>query len=134
MSDPRSLRSTRRRTASAVADLIMILIFVAIGRSVHDHGVKLSGMISTTWPFAVGMAIGWLILVVRGRSATSFAAGVTVCLATVSVGMALRVVAGQGIAVAFVVVALVFLGAFMLGWRLLFAGLGRWRNSSRRKR
>jgi hypothetical protein len=109
----------------------MILIFVAIGRSVHDHGVKLSGMISTTWPFAVGMAIGWLILVVRGRSATSFAAGVTVCLATVSVGMALRVVAGQGIAVAFVVVALVFLGAFMLGWRLLFAGLGRWRNSSR---
>jgi len=131
VSDPRSLRSTRRRTASAVADLIMILIFVAIGRSVHDHGVKLSGMISTTWPFAVGMAIGWLILVVRGRSATSFAAGVTVCLATVSVGMALRVVAGQGIAVAFVVVALVFLGAFMLGWRLLFAGLGRWRNSSR---
>jgi hypothetical protein len=31
----------------------------------------------------------------------------------------LRVVSGQGTAVAFVIVALAFLGLFLLGWRLL---------------
>jgi hypothetical protein len=33
--------------------------------------------------------------------------------------MVLRVVAGQGTAAAFIVVALAFLGLFLLGWRLL---------------
>ncbi len=35
--------------------------------------------------------------------------------------MVLRVVAGQGTAVAFIAVALAFLGLFLLGWRLLAA-------------
>jgi hypothetical protein len=33
--------------------------------------------------------------------------------------MILRVIAGQGTAVAFVVVALAFLGLFLLGWRVV---------------
>jgi hypothetical protein len=33
--------------------------------------------------------------------------------------MILRVVAGQGTAAAFIVVALAFLGLFLLGWRVL---------------
>jgi hypothetical protein len=33
--------------------------------------------------------------------------------------MVLRVVSGQGTAIAFIVVALVFLALFLLGWRLL---------------
>jgi hypothetical protein len=37
----------------------------------------------------------------------------------VAVGMLLRVVAGQGTAVSFIIVALCFLGLFLLGWRLL---------------
>jgi hypothetical protein len=43
-------------------------------------------------------------------------------LATVAVGMALRVAFGQGTAVAFIIVALGFLGLFLLGWRLLLRG------------
>jgi FtsH-binding integral membrane protein len=46
-------------------------------------------------------------------------AGAGAWLGTVVLGMVLRVVAGQGTAVAFVVVALVFLGLFLLGWRVL---------------
>ncbi len=45
-------------------------------------------------------------------------------LATVAVGMTLRVIAGQGTAVAFIAVALGFLGLFLLGWRLLVRGAG----------
>jgi hypothetical protein len=44
--------------------------------------------------------------------------GVGVWLAAVAVGMTLRVVAGQGTALAFIGVALAFLGLFLLGWRL----------------
>jgi hypothetical protein len=80
-------------------------------------------MVSTTWPFAVGLALGWLIVFVRRQNGVSLGAGTEVWLATVSIGMILRVVAGQGIAFAFafafVVVALAFLGALMLGPRLV---------------
>jgi hypothetical protein len=44
---------------------------------------------------------------------------VSAWLGTVALGMALRVVSGQGTAVSFVIVALIFLGLFLLGWRLL---------------
>jgi hypothetical protein len=40
-------------------------------------------------------------------------------LGTVVAGMTLRVAAGQGTAVAFIGVALAFLGLSLLGWRLL---------------
>jgi len=45
--------------------------------------------------------------------------GVAAWLGAVGLGMALRVVAGQGTAVAFIFVALAFLGLFLLGWRLV---------------
>jgi hypothetical protein len=49
---------------------------------------------------------------------------------TVVVGMILRVMSGQGTAVAFIVVALGFLGATMVGWRIVVAGLlHRWGSS-----
>jgi hypothetical protein len=48
-----------------------------------------------------------------------------VWLSTVAVGMALRVVSGQGTAVAFVFVALGFLGATMLGWRIVLVVVRR---------
>lgn len=111
----------------AVIDFVIILMFVAIGRTTHDHGVSLAGLTSTTWPFAVGWLIATVILVATGRSGKSVEGGLLVWLSTVVVGMLLRVVAGQGIALAFVIVALGFLGALMLGWRFL------WRVTQRRR-
>jgi hypothetical protein len=102
-----------------VIDMFVVLLFVGIGRSNHHHGDNLSGMVSTTWPFAIGLAIGWLIVLVRRQNGVSLGAGVEVWLATVGLGMILRVIAGQGTAFAFIVVALVFLGALMLGLRLV---------------
>jgi hypothetical protein len=102
-----------------VIDILVVLLFVSIGRADHHHGDSLTGMISTTWPFAVGLAIGWLVVLVRRQNSVSLGAGVEVWLATVAFGMILRVIAGQGTALAFIVVALVFLGALMLGPRLV---------------
>jgi hypothetical protein len=117
------------RKTSIGLDFIVILIFVAIGRSVHDHGVKISGLASTTWPFLTGAIVGWTLLVSKGRALTSPRSGFVVVLSTVAIGMVLRVVAGQGTAVAFIVVAIVFLGAMMLGWRYAIAGVERVRST-----
>lgn len=102
-----------------VADLLIVLLFVGIGRANHHHGDGLSGMASTTWPFAVGLVLGWFIVIIRHEDGSSLGAGVKVWLATVVLGMFLRVIAGQGTAVAFIIVALAFLGVLMLGTRLL---------------
>ena len=106
-----------------VIDILVVVLFVGIGRSNHHHGESLSGIVSTTWPFAVGLAIGWLIVLVRHQNGISLGAGVEIVLATVAAGMILRVIAGQGTAFAFVVVAVVFLGALMLGLRFVHSKL-----------
>jgi hypothetical protein len=57
--------------------------------------------------------------------------GAVLCFITVTIGMVLRVLAGQGTAVAFILVALCFLGAGMLGWRVLLSRFRRQRSTSR---
>jgi Protein of unknown function (DUF3054) len=100
-------------------DLVAVLVFVGIGRAAHAHGVSVGGMASTAWPFVTGLAVGWLVLAFRRCAAGLISSGALVCLLTVVVGMTLRVLADQGTAVAFVVVALCFLGASMCGWRMV---------------
>lgn len=101
---------------------------MGIGRSAHGHHAGLAGMASTAWPFLAGLAVGWSVLVACGRRGTAPADGAVVVLATVAVGMSLRVVAGQGTAAAFIAVALAFLSLFLLGWRLAAAVLARRRS------
>jgi Protein of unknown function (DUF3054) len=107
------------RAAAVALDLVAVLVFVVIGRAAHAHGVGIAGLVSTAWPFVTGLAVGWLVLSILRRSAGSLSSGALVCVLTVAVGMTLRVLAGQGTAVAFVVVALCFLGAAMCGWRVV---------------
>jgi Protein of unknown function (DUF3054) len=126
---------SRAWLAVAVAvtvDIVCVLVFVVIGRASHTKGEALAGIASTAWPFLAGLGSGWLVLFLpwnRARGARPLLAfgvvpaGVVAWLATVAVGMALRVAFGQGTAVAFIIVALVFLGLFLLGWRLLLRGL-----------
>jgi hypothetical protein len=104
---------------AAVLDCCCVLAFVVIGRASHERGESLGGIASTAWPFLAGLACGWLAVRAWRRPVGLFPAGVGAWLGTVAVGMVLRVVAGQGTAVAFVLVALGFLGLFLLGWRLV---------------
>ena len=104
---------------AAVLDVAAVLVFVVIGRANHGHGEAVAGVASTAWPFLAGLAVGWLAARAWRRPAGLWPSGVAAWLGTVAVGMALRVLAGQGTALSFIVVALVFLGLFLLGWRLL---------------
>jgi hypothetical protein len=103
----------------AMADVACVLLFVVIGRANHGHGETVGGVASTAWPFLAGLAVGWLVALVWRRPAALVPSGVAAWLGTVVAGMVLRVVAGQGTAVSFIIVALSFLGLFLLGWRLL---------------
>lgn len=102
---------------AAAVDVVTLVLFVVIGRGAHHHGETLGGFLSTVWPFAAGTAAGWLST--RGRRPLSPVTGLSVCVATVAVGMVLRVVAGQGTAAAFVGVAVGFTGLCMVGGRLV---------------
>ena len=106
-------------------DCCCVLAFVIIGRASHDKGESLAGIASTAWPFLAGLAIGWLAARAWRRPLGLAPAGVSAWLGAVALGMVLRVASGQGTAVAFVGVALAFLGLFLLGWRLVARGLTR---------
>ena len=103
---------------AAGLDFCCVAAFVIIGRAAHAHGEAVGGIVSTAWPFLAGLAGGWLVTRAWRQPLTLAPAGVGAWLGAAGLGMVLRVVAGQGTAAAFIVVALAFLGLFLLGWRL----------------
>lgn len=106
-----------RTVTAMLLDLCCVLVFVLIGRSSHGEGETVAGIARTAWPFLTGLLAGWAVARGLRRPPARVTTGVGVWSATVAVGMVLRAVSGQGTAVTFVLVALVFLGLFMLGWR-----------------
>jgi hypothetical protein len=104
---------------AVVLDLCAVTLFVVIGRAGHGEGETATGLAGTAWPFLAGLAIGWVVTRGWRRPAALAPTGVGIWLSTVAAGMVLRVVSGQSIAVAFVIVSLAFLGAVMLGWRVI---------------
>lgn len=94
-------------------DLSVVLVFAALGRRFHDGG--LTGVLETAWPFVVGLLVGHAF----ARGSADWRAGLVVWIPTVVGGMVLRQLTGDGTAWSFVLVATGFLGAGLLGWRLL---------------
>ena len=87
----------------------------------------MTGILSTAWPFLAGAAIAWLLLRVWRRPLALWPAGVAVWLGTVAIGMALRALTGQTVVLPFVIVALLSLAVFLLGYRLIVAIVRRLR-------
>jgi hypothetical protein len=109
-----------------LADAVVVVIFAAIGRRSHAESDALTGVAVTAWPFLAGVVLGWAgSLAVRRRWPAGVRDGVPVWVAAVVVGMVLRHLTGRGTAPSFVVVATVFLGLFLLGWRAIRAVVAR---------
>ncbi|NIL78599.1 hypothetical protein RhoFasB10_04777 [Rhodococcus sp. B10] len=108
---------------AAVVDLVLVLVFCAIGRRSHDEANVMAGLFHTAWPFVVGAVIGWIATVTLYRDKFDafliLPTGILVWVSTVVFGMILRVVSGQGTAFSFIVVASTVLAVFLLGWRAL---------------
>ena len=99
------------------ADVLLVIVFAGIGRA--SHGETAGAALVTAWPFLVGTALGWLVVTAWRRPAALWPTAVTVWLGTEAVGMALRSVTGQGTAWSFVLVSLIVLGIFLVGYRAL---------------
>ena len=114
--------SIDRRTSllALVLDAVLIVVFAAIGRATHDGdvlGPAGAGLVTTAWPFLVGMLLGWAVSRGWRRPFAPLRTGLPVWAVTLVVGMVLRGLSGQGVQVAFVIVAGITLLLFLVGWR-----------------
>ncbi|MDQ1425484.1 MAG: hypothetical protein QOD72_2982, partial [Acidimicrobiaceae bacterium] len=97
----------------------LVLVFVALGRTSHEEGQMLSGTLSVAAPFLIALALGWAVAR-AWRQPLALRTGVVVWITTVVAGMVLRhTVFDRGTALAFIIVATLFTGLFLLGWRAI---------------
>lgn len=120
------------RLTSFVADGMLVILFVALGRDAHSEGSAVGGTLTVAGPFLIALAVSWVVVLatiqrtptVKHIVPTAVEFGVPVWLGTLALGMLLRHTAfDKSTAFSFIVVAFCFLGAFLVGWRALW----RWK-------
>jgi len=121
-----------RRLVAIEADTAAVLLFVVLGRSSHDEGAGIGSVLNVAAPFLIGLAVGWLLSPSARTSPMAVRTGVQAWLATVAIGVLLRWFAwDRGTAVSFIIVTALFLGLFVVGWRVVVAGATRPRSAVR---
>jgi hypothetical protein len=130
MSD-RAASGTASAVVALVVDAVLVVVFAVVGRSSHAEGLDATGVWGTAWPFLTGLGVGWLAARAWRHPLAVWPTGVVVWASTLVVGMLLRVVTGQGTAVAFIVVATVTLAGLLLGWRAIAWAVIRLRTRGR---
>ena len=103
---------------SLAFDWMCVLAMAIIGTNNHETDNGISGSLFVAAPFLIATTLSRVLLRATKKDESTVADGVTVVLFTVAIGMILR-------RTAFVMVATVFLGATMLGWRGLMARRSR---------
>ena len=120
--------STKQVVWSAVADVLFVVLFVALGRKSHDEGGNVVvGTLKVAAPFLIALAVGWLAAR-AWNSPTAPSTGIVIWVVTVAGGMVLRhFVFDRGTAMPFIIVAACFTLLFLVGWRFLW----EWRAARR---
>lgn len=125
---PRTAAPDRRLATAVGLDVLAVLVFVVVGRRNHDEGNALRATVETAVPFLVGLIAGW-VAVRAWRRPFGLLIGVAVWPVTVLVGMIVRRwVFDRGTATSFVIVATLFIGACLVGWRAVAGVLDRRRS------
>jgi hypothetical protein len=115
---------------AVVADAVVVIVFAAVGRANHHESAGALGVWHTAWPFLLGTTLALGLTALTKTDPLGPRTGVRVWLWTLVIGMVVRHSAGHGTPFAFVIVALLVLGALFLGWRLAL-GRQRWRSRFR---
>jgi len=116
----RAVARLRRPAVAFVLDVVLVVVFAAVGRASHDEANPVLGALQTAWPFLVGVLVGWAVVrTLRKEWPVDVGPGITVWFSTLVIGMVLRRLTGAGTAVAFVVVAALVLALLLVGWRAL---------------
>ena len=110
---------TRRVAVAAVADIVAIIVFVAIGRRNHDEGTAVDGVATVAAPFLIALVVGWIVARAWARPMQVEAAFI-IWPVTVALGLVLRnLVFDRGTALPFIIVATAVTGVFLVGWRMV---------------
>ncbi len=115
-----------------LVDVAWIALFALLGRESHEGDTAALAVLGVAWPFLAGYAATALVVGLRRRP-RSVGRGAVVWLGSVAGGMAIRtVLEGRLPETAFIIVALVFLGAGLVGWRVVAALVCRRRGAAAR--
>lgn len=118
--------------AMVALDAVLVVVFSTFGRGAHAEGLGVAQVWGTAWPFLVGLAVGWLLLLATRRALASIGSGVLVWLATLVVGMAIRGIGdGRVPHWSFILVAGVVTAVFLIGWRAVYVLVARRRQGVR---
>ena len=87
--------SVKKYALPLILDVVLVIVFCAIGRQTHDEENAIAGLATTAWPFLSGLLIGWAATYALYRDKFDaylvIPTGVIVWLSTVILGMALRI-------------------------------------------
>lgn len=124
-----STHPARTAVLAFAADIALVLLFAGLGRSSHEREATLLGLVETAWPFIAGLAIVWISARITKRPLAVLNSGIPVWVGTVAIGLLLRFWTGGGVALPFVIVSILTLGVFLLGWRAIMALVQRLRRA-----
>lgn len=109
----------RRAVQAAILDLVAVLSFVLIGRRSHDEGGSyIAETAKVAASFLIAVVAAWCVAR-AWRAPRTIRTGVIVWVVTAAGGLALRPAFGRDVPLSFAIVTTIFLGLFMIGWRLV---------------
>lgn len=114
-----------RSLGALVGDLLVVLLFVAIGFVQHGTPLTTQNLFLVGWPFAVGVLLGHLAIRAWRAPFRIWPHGVFVWAITLATTMALRTLFSAGTEVSFIIVTAIVTGVLMLGWRAVAMYLTR---------
>ena len=106
-----------RSLGALVGDLLVVLLFVAMGLVQHGTPLTTQNLFLVGWLFAVGVLLGHLAIRAWRAPFRIWPHGVFVWAITLASAMALRTLFSAGTEVSFIIVTAVVTGVLMLGWR-----------------
>lgn len=114
-----------RSLGALVGDLLVVLLFVAIGFVQHGTPLTMQNLILVGWHFALGVLLGHLAIRAWRAPFRIWPHGVFVWAITLATAMALRTLFSAGTELSFVIVTAVVTAVGMLGWRAIAQYLTR---------
>jgi len=105
-------------------DLVLVVLFTIVGHYTHSHNFDPQGLMTTAWPFLLGLLAAWVLTAVWDRPISPLRTGTGVWAITVLIGLVLRGVTGAGdtpgeIPVTFMIVATSLNLITLVGWRII---------------
>lgn len=114
-----------RYLGALVGDLLVVLLFVAVGFMQHSTPLTTQNLFLVGWPFAVGVLLGHLAIRAWRAPFRIWPHGIFVWAITLATGMAVRTLFSAGTEVSFIIVTAAVTAVGMLGWRAVAQFLTR---------